>query len=373
MYRKVCIGSWFAILVSQVILSGCAIIPSPVLSQKSKLKLVAHSTSSSSSPRESLEITFLGNTTIAMASSEGTIITDGFLTRPSWLKVLRKINPDRERVISVLNAAGVADVIAVIPLHSHYDHLMDAPLVAEHFGAKLFATATTEAIVRNMQDHHCLSQAKPLETFNIGFERTEVSLNGFDVYFEHNKHVDTGVAGRLFAPRKMGYREYSKLDGDFCTGVKPRKYVEGESYNLYLTHKNSDAEIAIVTGVPDGDFANINCKLSQNQHPLCKSDVVFVSLPLFDREKHRLFTDDFKNILGSRASSVVVIPVHWDAFTKSISLDTAKIERSDRLSIFKVPSMKRAKVSMDRGLADMEGVELLWVTAFDKLTVGSIP
>ena len=54
-------------------------------------------------------------------------------TRPGPLQtLLGKIEPDEEAINRGLQLNEVSELAAVIPVHSHYDHAMDAPEVARH-------------------------------------------------------------------------------------------------------------------------------------------------------------------------------------------------------------------------------------------------
>jgi L-ascorbate metabolism protein UlaG (beta-lactamase superfamily) len=82
-------------------------------------------------------VTFLGVSSLVLDDGESAIMTDGFFSRPSLVQVAaRRITPDRERVRAGLRLGGVDRLDAVVPVHAHYDHVMDSPLVAEMTGAR---------------------------------------------------------------------------------------------------------------------------------------------------------------------------------------------------------------------------------------------
>ncbi|HEX6315320.1 MAG TPA: hypothetical protein VFZ73_10700, partial [Gemmatimonadaceae bacterium] len=77
-----------------------------------------------------LRVTFLGVSTLLFDDGETAIMTDGFFTRPGLFSVATRIRPDSVRIRQALDSARVTRLAAVIPVHSHYDHAMDAPYVA---------------------------------------------------------------------------------------------------------------------------------------------------------------------------------------------------------------------------------------------------
>src|SRR5262245_4815717 len=78
-----------------------------------------------------LRVMFLGVSTLLFDDGETQVMTDGFFSRPDILTVgFREIEPNLGRISSALQRAGVSRLAAVIPLHTHYDHALDAPEVA---------------------------------------------------------------------------------------------------------------------------------------------------------------------------------------------------------------------------------------------------
>ncbi|MCB0502713.1 MAG: MBL fold metallo-hydrolase, partial [Bacteroidetes bacterium] len=91
-----------------------------------------------------LQVQFLGNTNLLFTDGETSILTDGFFTRPNAFKVLfGKVEPDKSIVEECLKKAGIEQLDAVIPLHSHFDHAMDAPMVADITDATLIGSTST--------------------------------------------------------------------------------------------------------------------------------------------------------------------------------------------------------------------------------------
>jgi L-ascorbate metabolism protein UlaG (beta-lactamase superfamily) len=81
-------------------------------------------------------VTFLGVASLLLDDGETAVLTDGFFSRPSLRSVaFGRIAPDHGRIEAVLARAGIRRLDVVAPLHTHYDHALDAPAVAERTGA----------------------------------------------------------------------------------------------------------------------------------------------------------------------------------------------------------------------------------------------
>ncbi|WP_182525169.1 MBL fold metallo-hydrolase [Nocardioides dongkuii] len=83
-------------------------------------------------------VTFLGVSTLLFQDAESALVSDGFFSRPSLLRVgLGKIAPDLPRIDAALARAGVSQLDAVLPVHTHFDHALDSAVVAERTGGVL--------------------------------------------------------------------------------------------------------------------------------------------------------------------------------------------------------------------------------------------
>jgi L-ascorbate metabolism protein UlaG (beta-lactamase superfamily) len=99
--------------------------------------------------QDGLSVTFLGVSTLLIDDGDSAILTDGFFSRPSTLKVLLgRLAPDRERVDRCLEAAGISGLEGVLPVHSHFDHALDSAYVADRTGALLVGGESTANIGR---------------------------------------------------------------------------------------------------------------------------------------------------------------------------------------------------------------------------------
>ena len=96
-----------------------------------------------------LSVTFLGVATLLFRDRHVAVLTDGFFSRPGLLRATAgRIAPDVARIEAALAGAGIGRLDAVAPVHSHYDHAMDAAVVAHRTGARLLGGRSTAHIGR---------------------------------------------------------------------------------------------------------------------------------------------------------------------------------------------------------------------------------
>src|SRR5207302_3730459 len=87
---------------------------------------------------DSLSVTWLGVATLLLDDGSCALMTDCYFSRPGLARVATgKLSPSPARVDGCLARAKVSRLVAVIPVHTHIDHVMDSALVADRTGARL--------------------------------------------------------------------------------------------------------------------------------------------------------------------------------------------------------------------------------------------
>jgi len=96
-----------------------------------------------------LSVTFLGVSSLLFDDGQSAFLTDGFFSRPSLLRVaVSRIAPDPKRIDTALSRADIGRLDAVVPVHTHFDHGLDAAAVAARTGATLFGSESAAYIGR---------------------------------------------------------------------------------------------------------------------------------------------------------------------------------------------------------------------------------
>ena len=232
-----------------------------------------------------LRVTFMGVSTLLFDDGETAILVDGFFSRPGLVRTLaRKIAPDRDVIRKCLERAGIKQLAAVIVVHSHYDHAMDAPIVAAETGAVLVGSESTANIARGL---------------GLGDEAMQVIKDGERLSF--GKFAVTPIRTQHF-PHGMAMGE---ITAPLVPPVRSLDYLEGGSYSLFFEHTGRSLLVQASAGFVPGALRGR------------AADVVFLGLTGLstrDDEYREGYWREVVDAVGAKR----VIPVHWDDFTLSL-------------------------------------------------------
>lgn len=235
-------------------------------------------------PAGALTATWLGVTAVLLRDEQHAIFIDPFFTRPPGLLRLlgnAEIAPDEALIAQWLARLGVKQLDAVLVSHSHYDHAMDAGVVARLTGARLLGSASTLQIGRGAGlDAAHMQQVAP---------GVRVTLGSFGVTFLESRHA--GATG-------------GTPTGDITAPLKtPAHYLDyklGGTYSIVIDHPQGrilhHGSAGFVPGALQGQ----------------RADIAFLGIALIDQLDPYL--QQTVRAVGARR----VIPTHWDDFTRPL-------------------------------------------------------
>lgn len=238
-----------------------------------------------------VRVTFLGTTTLLFDDGETKLMIDGFLTRPSILKVaLGKIATDPEIVDAALAEIDVQTLAAVFVAHSHYDHAIDVAYVCQQTGARLYGSQSTLNVGRggNLSDDQ-LVQFSVGETYQIGgFSVTVLAAKHSPPFMGLNDDQGEEISQPLPQPARFG------------------EYKEGGAFDFFIEHGNHAVMVNAAANYIEGARDSL------------KADVVFLSTGALAAQP-REFQDAFYNQTIEKLRPDLVIPLHWDNFFTPLS------------------------------------------------------
>lgn len=230
-----------------------------------------------------LRATWLGVSALLLEDGANAVMIDPFFTRPPGLVSMalnRSIEPDEQEIRRWLTRLKVKKLDAVLVSHSHFDHAMDAGVVARLTGARLVGSDSTLNIGRGAG----VDESRLVEASN-----EVLSFGDFRVTLVESAHA--GATG-------------GKPLGEITQPlVPPARYLDyklGGTYSILVAHPQGrilhHGSAGFVRGALDGQ----------------RADVVFLGVALID-ELEPYLRETVDAVGASR-----VVPVHWDDFTKPL-------------------------------------------------------
>jgi L-ascorbate metabolism protein UlaG (beta-lactamase superfamily) len=235
-----------------------------------------------------LSVTWMGVATMLIDDGSSALMTDGYFSRPGLARVAtRKVSPSPARVDGCLARAKVSSLEAVIPVHTHIDHVMDSALVADRTGARLVGGESAANVGRGYglaEDR--LVVATPGEPIRLG---------AYDVTLVESRHCPPdrfpGVIGAPLTPP-----------------VKVSAYRCGEAWSALVHHRPSGRRLLIQgsAGFVEGALAG---------QP---ADAVYLSVGQLGLRPRSYLLDYWSETVRAVGARRVIV-IHWDDFFRPLS------------------------------------------------------
>lgn len=231
-----------------------------------------------------LRATWFGVTAVLLSDGAHALFVDPFFTRPpGWWGLLtnRQIAPDEGRIAAALRAAGVRELDAVLVSHSHYDHAMDAAVVARQTGAVLAGSPSTANLGRGGGlDERRLRSTRGGEALEFG---------SFRVRFIPSRHAGA-----------TGGRPTGDIESPLAPPARYLDYRQGGTYSILVEHALGSVLLHGSAGFVPGAL--------QGE----RADVVFLGVALVDA------LPDYLAQVVETVGATRVVPTHWDDFTRGL-------------------------------------------------------
>ena len=142
----------------------------------------------SDSGESTVTVTWLGITTLLFDDGETQILVDGTFTRPSVFDIvfLRKLRSDIATINYVLDEFRIDRIAAIVPVHSHIDHAIDAGNVANRTTAVILGSESIANIARGAD--------VPVDQYQILASGETRHFGEFTITVIESAHAPTGPA-----------------------------------------------------------------------------------------------------------------------------------------------------------------------------------
>lgn len=284
---------WVAIAIGLLLALSVAALAWMLQQHASLLPYSALGWRQASAPAAPLRVSFLGVATLLLDDGETAILTDGFFSRPDRVQsFLGKVQPDLDAITRGLARAGVAlagqppapgrsgKVAAVIPLHAHYDHAMDAPEVARRTGALLLGSESSANVARGW--------GLPERQIQVAKLGQAMRFGRFTITLYPALHAPTGfTGGEIAQPLKPPVRAF--------------EYKEGQSYAMLVQHDGRSLLVTGSAGFVPGALKDV------------KAEVVLLGIGSLGQRSDGYRQDYWREVVQASGARRV-IPIHWDDF-----------------------------------------------------------
>ena len=244
-------------------------------------------------PDDAVTVRFSGTSTLLFSDGQTQWMTDGWFTRPGPLRLLLgKIGPDLVAIEQGLAANKIETLAAVLPLHSHYDHAMDAPEVARRTGALLLGSQSTANIGRGW--------GLPEAQIKVLVDRQPVQLGRFVITPIESRHFQFPDA--MMRERAL---DNPQLVEPLVPPVSAFDYRLGKAYVLHVRHPKGSWLIVGSAGYTEGALQGL------------QADVVFLGVGGLGSQtasyRESFWRETVAAVLPQR-----LIPIHYDSLTAPV-------------------------------------------------------
>ncbi|TAM64841.1 MBL fold metallo-hydrolase [Mycobacterium sp.] len=235
-----------------------------------------------------LSVTWMGVATLLIDDGSSALMTDGYFSRPGLARVAAgKVAPSPARVDGCLARAKVSRLAAVIPVHTHIDHVLDSALVADRTGAQLVGGQSAANVGRGY--------GLPENRIVVALSGQPIRLGAYDITLVESHHCPPD--------------RYPGVIGEpLTTPVKAAAYRCGESWSTLVHHRPTGRRLLIQgsAGFAKGALAG---------H---RADAVYLSVGQLGLQPRSYLADYWAETVRAVGARRVML-IHWDDFFRPLT------------------------------------------------------
>ena len=234
-------------------------------------------------------VTWLGITTLLFDDGETQILTDGTFTRLSAFDVLsqRRVQSDLATINHGLASFRVNRLAAIIPLHAHFDHAMDAGHVANRTTGIVLGSESAANIARGA--------GVPVNQYQILADGESRQFGDFTITLLESAHAPLGPGEETwFAGTITEALEQPARVSDWRSGI---------CWSVLIAHPEGTALVQGSAGFLEGKLEGF------------EADVAFLSVAGLSG-LGRAYTERYWAETVGRTGAARVFPIHFDDYTQ---------------------------------------------------------
>ncbi len=286
--RRLLLG--FGVLLAAVLLLGVYLLNSPTEIPVDPAWAVE---GDGDIPSGAVTVRFTGTSTLLFSDGETSWMVDGWFTRVGALSLVAgEIEPDLDAIEEGLARNEVDRLAVVIPIHSHFDHAMDAPEVAKRTGALLLGSESTAMIGRGwgLDAGH----------IRVAVDRAPMRFGAFTITLietDHFEFPDPAVRERALAD--------PRIEAPLVPPVGAFDYKVGQPYAIHVAHPKGRFLIQGSAGFRENGLAGF------------EADTVFLGVGGLGTQTEA-YREAYWTETVERFAPRRVIPIHFDSLTAPI-------------------------------------------------------
>jgi L-ascorbate metabolism protein UlaG (beta-lactamase superfamily) len=237
---------------------------------------------------DALSVTWMGVATLLVDDGSSALMTDGYFSRPGLAKVAAgTVAPSPARVDGCLARAKVSRLAAVIPVHTHFDHVLDSALVADRTGAQLVGGESAANVGRGY--------GLPEERIVVAVDGEPIQLGAYDVTLIESHHCPPD-------------RFPGVIDEPVTPPVKASAYRCGESWSTLVYHRPTGRRLLI-----QGSAGFVKGALTGH-----RADAVYLSVGQLGLQPRSYLVDYWAETVRAVGARRVIL-IHWDDFFRPLT------------------------------------------------------
>ena len=233
-----------------------------------------------------LKVTYFGTTSLLFDDGKDQILFDAHVTRPSLVEYFRgaRVSTNIPLCDELIQLHHIDRLRAVFISHTHHDHVMDAPYIANQCKAAIYGSESAKNVA--------LGGGVPADRIVVFQHGSCFTIGDYKVHILKSLHSKPTILND-----DLG----EPIPEPLVQPASLRDYKEGGSYDFFVEHQEKSILIRPSFNYIKGQLDGLH------------ADILFLGvagLAKADTEMEKTFFSETVEKTGAR----LVIPVHWDNF-----------------------------------------------------------